>query len=125
YRTDVNGSVDKKWTIKTAVSAVVLVALGSFCLPSPQILYGATAEAQRDRQKFTDKAKANLYVLAKTSTKVSVRKNSAQPVVQLFSQVGDISSRNVKFAARSLCPLQNYSGITRGSLTLRERGPPV
>jgi hypothetical protein len=125
YGTDVSGGIDRKWTNKAAVSAFVLIALGSFCSPFLQTFYGSTAGIQRHRQQFNDDGKVNLCVLAKTSTKVCVRKSSGQQVVQLFSPVGEISSRSVNFPARSLCPLQSNWVITRGGLTLRERGPPV
>ena len=66
----------------------MLVALGSFCLPILQIPCVSTAGVQRDCQEFTRNAKLNPCVLAKTSTKVSVRKSTAQPLVQLSLNSG-------------------------------------
>jgi hypothetical protein len=111
--------------MRAAVSAFAVIALASFCSPSLQTLHSSTTGAQRHRKQFNDKGKLNLCVLAKTPTKVCIRKGSAQRPVQLFYSVGDVSLRRINFPACSLCPLKNHSGITRGSLTLRERAPPV
>jgi hypothetical protein len=111
--------------MRAAVSAFAVIALASFCSPSLQTLHSSTTGAQHHRKQFNDKGKLNLCVLAKTPTKVCIRKGSAQRPVQLFYSVGDVSLRRINFPACSLCPLKIHSGITRGSLTLRERAPPV
>jgi len=114
-----------KWTNKAAVSAFVLIALTSFCAPSLQTFYNSTTGAQRHRQQFNDKGKVNFCVLAKSPTKVCIRKSSAQQLVQLFYSIREVSLRRINFPARSVCLVKIHSGITRGSRTLRERGPPV
>jgi hypothetical protein len=125
YGTDVRDAVDTNWTIRAAVSAFVVTALASFCSPGLQTLHSPTEGAQHHREQFNHKGKINLCVLAKTQTKVCIRKGGAQQPVQLFYSAGDISLRRINFPACSLCPPRIHSGIARGSLTLRERAPPV
>jgi len=123
YETDVSDSVDTNRTISAAVSGFVAIALASFCSPGLQTLSNSTAGAHH-RAQFNDKGKINLCVLAKTPTKICVRKGAQQPV-QLSYSAGDVSLRHINFSACSLCPPRIHSGIARGSLTLRERAPPV
>jgi hypothetical protein len=125
YETDVSDSVDTNRTISAAVSCFVVIALASFCSPGLQTLHSSTAGAQHHREQFNHKGKINLCVLAKTPTKVCIRKGGAQQPVQVFYSAGNISSRRINFPACSLCPPRIHSGIARGSLTLRERAPPV
>jgi hypothetical protein len=125
YGTDVSDAVETNWTIRAAVSAFVVIALASFCSPSLQTLNSSTTGAQHHREQFTHKGKINFCVLAKTPTKICIRKGSAQQPVQLFYSAGDVSLRRINFPACSLCPPRIHSGIARGSLTLRERAPPV
>jgi hypothetical protein len=125
YGTSVSDAVETNWTIRAAVTAFVVIALASFCSPSLQILDSSTAGAQRHREQFNDKGKINFCVLAKTPTKVCVRKGSAQQLVQLFYSAGDVSLRRMNFPACSPYPPRIHSGIARGSVTLRERAPPV
>jgi hypothetical protein len=125
YGTDMSDAVETNWTIRAAVSAFVVIALASFCSPGLQTVHSSTAAAQHQREQFNHKGKINLCVLAKTQTKVSIRKGGAQQPVQLFYSAGDISLRRINFPACSLCPPRIHSGIARGSLTLRERAPPV
>ena len=125
YGTDVSDAVETNWTIRATVNAFIVIALASFCSPGLQTLHGSTAEAPHHREQFNHKDKINLCVFAKTPTKVCIRKSGAQQPVQLFYSAGDISSRGIHFPACSLCPPRNHSDIARGSLTLRERAPPV
>jgi len=125
YGTDVSNAVETNWTIRAAVSAFVVIALASFCSPSLQTLHSSTTGAQHHREQFSQKGKINFCVLAKTPTKVCVRKGSAQQPVQFFYSAGDVSLSRINFLARSLCPPRIHSGIARGSLTLRERAPPA
>jgi len=125
YGTDVSDAVDTNLTIRAAVSAFVVIALASFCSPALQTLQSSTAGAQHHREQFNHKGKINLCVLAKTPTKFCIRKGGAQQPVQLFYSAGNISLRRINFPACSLCRSRIHSGIARGSLTLRERAPPV
>jgi hypothetical protein len=125
YGTDVSDSADTNRPISAAVSGFVVIALASLCSPGLQTLHSSTADAQHHREQFNHKGKINLCVLAKTPTKVCIRKGGAQQPVQIFYSAGDISSHRVNFPACSLCPPRIHSGIARGSLTLRERAPPV
>jgi hypothetical protein len=125
YGTDVSDAVDTKWIGRVAVNAFVVIALASFCSPGLQTLHGSASNAQHHREQFNYKGKINLCVLAKTPTKVCIRKAGAQQPAQVFYSAGDISSRRINFPACSLCPPRNHSDIARGSLTLRERAPPV
>jgi hypothetical protein len=125
YGTDVSDAVDMNRTVRAAVSAFVVIALASFCSPGLQTLHSSTTGAQHHREQFNLKGKVNLCVLAKTPTKICVRKGSAQQTVQLFYSAGDVSLRHNNLPARALCPPRIHSGIARGSLTLRERAPPV
>jgi hypothetical protein len=125
YGTNVGDAVETNWTIRTAVSAFVVIALASFCSPSLQTLHSSKTGAQHHREQFVHKGKINFCVLAKTPTKVCVRKGGAQQPVQLFYSAGDVSLRRINFPACSLRPPRIHSGIARGSLTLRERAPPV
>jgi hypothetical protein len=121
---DVSEAIEANRTIRAVVSAFGLIALASFCSPSLQTLHGSITALQHQEQ-FNHKGKINFCVLAKTPTKVCIRKGSAQQPVQLFYSAGDVSLRRIKFSARSLCATGIPSAITRGSLTLRERAPPV
>ncbi|PYK14784.1 MAG: hypothetical protein DME55_14575 [Verrucomicrobia bacterium] len=125
YGTDVSDAVETNWTIRAAVSAFVVIALASFCSPSPQTLHSSTTGAQHRREQSTHKGKINFCVLAKTPAKLCIRKGGAQQPVQLFYSAGDVSLRRINFSARSLCATGIHSDIARGSLTLRERAPPV
>jgi hypothetical protein len=125
YGTDVSDAVEMNWTIRAAVSAFVVIALASFCSPSLQTLNSSPTGAQHHREQFTHKGKINFCVLAKTPTKICIRKGSAQQPVQLFYSAGDVSLRRINFPACSHCPPRIHSGIAHGSLTLRERAPPV
>ena len=125
YGTDVSDAVETNRTIRATVSAFVVIALASFCSPGLQTLHSSTTGAQHHRGQFNYKGKINLCVLAKTPTKVCIRKDGTQQPVQLFYSPGDISLRRINFPACSLCPPRIHSGIARGSLTLRERAPPV
>jgi hypothetical protein len=124
YGTNVSDAVETNWTIRAAVNAFVVIALALFCSPGLQTLHTSTAGAHH-REQFNHKDKINLCVLAKTPTKVCIRKGGAQQPVQLFYSAGDILWRRINFPACSLCPPRNHSDIARGSLTLRERAPPV
>jgi hypothetical protein len=121
----VSDRFETNWIIRAAMSAFVVIALASFCSSGLQTLHGSTAGAQHHRAQFNYKGKINLCVLAKTPTKVCIRKGGAQQPVKLFYSAGDISLRRINFPACSLCPPRIHSGIARGSLTLRERAPPV
>jgi hypothetical protein len=125
YGTDVSDAVETNWTIRAAVSAFVVIALASFCSPSLQTLHSSTTGAQHHREQFNDKGKINFCVLAKTPAKVCIRKGSAQQPVQLFYSAGNVSLGRINFSPRSLCATEIPSAITRGSLTLRERAPPI
>jgi hypothetical protein len=125
YGTDVSDGVETNWTIRAVVSAFVVIALASFCSPSLQTLHSSTTSAQHHQEQFNHKGKINFCVLAKTPTKVCIRKGSAQQPVQLFYSAGDVSLRRINFSACSLWAPGIHSDISRGSLTLRERAPPV
>ena len=125
YGTNVSDAVETNWIIRAAVSAFLFIALASFCSPGLQTLRSSTAGAQHHREQFNHAGKINLCVLAKTPTKVCIRKVGAQQPVQLFYSAGNISLRRISFPACSLCAPRIHSGIARGSLTLRERAPPA
>jgi hypothetical protein len=125
YGTGVSDAVETNWAIRAAVSTFVVIALASFSSPSLQTLYSSARGAHHHREQFNDKGKINFCVLAKTPTKICIRKGSAQQPVQLFYSVGDVSLRRINFSPRSPCATGILSAITRGSLTLRERAPPV
>jgi hypothetical protein len=125
YGTDVSDAVETNWIIRVTVSAFVVIALTSLCSLGLQTLHGSIAGAQHHRGQFNDKGKINLCVLAKTPTKVCIRKGGAQQPVQLFNSAGDVSLRRINFPTCSLCQPRIHSGIARGSLTLRERAPPI
>jgi len=122
---DVSDAVDINRTIRKVVSAVVLTALASFCSPSLQPLHGSTTHVQHRQEQFNNTGKNPFCVLAKAPTKVCIRKSSAQQPVQLVCSAGDGSLHRLNFPPRSLCATGIHSDITRGSLTLRERAPPV
>jgi hypothetical protein len=122
---DVNDAVDINWTIREVVSAVVVIALASFCSPGLQPLHGSAPPFQHHQEQFDHKGKNNLCVLAKTPTKVCIRKSNAQQPVQFVRSAGDVSLHRLNFSPRSLFATGIHSDITRGSLTLRERAPPV
>jgi len=125
YGTDVTDAVETNKTIRAAVSAFVVIALASFCSPSLQILNSSATDGQPHREQFNDKGKINFCVLAKTPAKVCIRKGCSQQPVQLFYSADNVSLRRTNFSPRSLCTTEIPSAITRGSLTLRERAPPV
>jgi hypothetical protein len=122
---NVSKGIEANWTIRAAVSAFAVIALASFCSPSLQALHSSTTALQHHQKQFNHKGKINFCVLAKTPTKVCIRKGSAQQPVQLFYSAGNVSLRRINFSARSLCATRIHSDIARGSLTLRERAPPV
>jgi hypothetical protein len=122
---DVSEAIEANRTIRAVVSAFGLIALASFCSPSLQTLHGSITALQHHQEQFNHKGKINFCVLAKTPTKLCIRKSSAQQPVQLFHSAGNVSLRRINFSARSLCATGIPSAITRGSLTLRERAPPV
>jgi hypothetical protein len=125
YGTDVSDSADTNRPISAAVSGFVVIALASFCSPGLQTLHSSTSNARHHREQLNYKGKINLCILAKTPTKVCVRKGGPQQTVQLFYSAGDVSLRHNNLPARALCAPRIHSGIARGSLTLRERAPPV
>jgi hypothetical protein len=125
YGTNVSDAVETNWTIRAAMNAFVVIALASFCSPGLQTLQSSTGAAQHHREQFNHKDKINLCVFAKTLTKVCIRKSGAQQPAQVFYSAGGVSSRRINLPACSLCPPKNHSDIARGSLTLRERAPPV
>jgi hypothetical protein len=122
---NVSEGIEANWTIRAVVSAFGLIALASFCSPSLQALHSSTTALHHHQEQFNHKGKINSCVLAKTPTKVCIRKSSAQQPVQLFYSAGNVSLRRINFSACSLCATRIHSDITRGSLTLRERAPPV
>jgi hypothetical protein len=83
YGTDVSDAVDTKWIGRAAVNAFVVIALASFCSPGLQTLSSSTAGAHH-RAQFNHKGKINLCVLAKTPTKVCIRKGGAQNQFRFF-----------------------------------------
>jgi hypothetical protein len=125
YGMNVSEGIEANWTIRAAVSAFGVIALASFCSPSLQALHSSRTVLQHHQKQFNHKGKINFCVLAKTPTKVCIRKGSAQQPVQLFYSAGNASVRRINFSARSLCATRIHSDIARGSLTLRERAPPV
>jgi hypothetical protein len=125
YGTDVSDAVETNWTIRAVVSAFVVIALASFCSPSLQTLHSSVSALQHHQEQFNHKGEINFWVLAKTPAKLCIRKGSAQQPVQLFYSAGDVSLRRINFSARSLYATRIHSDIGRGSLTLRERAPPV
>jgi hypothetical protein len=122
---DVSEGIEANRTIRAVVSAFGVIALAFFCSPSLQALRSSTTALQHHQGQFNHKGKINLCVLAKTPAKVCIRKGSAQQTVQLFYSAGDVSVRRINLSARSLCATGIPSDIARGSLTLRERAPPV
>jgi hypothetical protein len=122
---DVSEGIEANRTIRAGVTAFGLIALASFCSPSLQALHSSPTALQHHQKQFNHKGKINFCVLAKTPAKVCIRKGSAQQPVQLFYSAGDVSLRRINLSARSLCATRIRSDIARGSLTLRERAPPV
>jgi hypothetical protein len=122
---DVSDAVETGWTTRTVVSAFVVTALASFCSPILQGLHSSTTRVQHHQEQFDHKGKIEFCVLAKTPTKVCTRKGSAQQLVQLFYSASDISLHRLSLSARSICATAIHSEIARGSLTFRERAPPV
>jgi hypothetical protein len=122
---NVSQGIEANWTIRATVSAFGVIALASFCSPSLQALRSSTTALQHHQKQFNHEGKINFCVLAKIPTKICIRKGSAQQPVQPFYSAGDVSLRRINFAARSLCAARIHSDIARGSLTLRERAPPV
>jgi hypothetical protein len=122
---NVSQGIEANWTIRATVSAFGVIALASFCSPSLQALRSSTTALQHHQKQFNHEGKINFCVLAKTPTKVCIRKGGAQQPVQLFYSAGNVSLRRINFSPRSLCATGIHSDIARGSLTLRERAPPV
>jgi hypothetical protein len=121
---DVRETVEKNRRIRVVVSAFVVLALASFCLPSLQTLNNSTDSGQLQEQ-FNHTGKLNVCIFAKAPAKISIRKGSPQQPVQFFYSAGDVSLQGLNFFARSICVATIHPGIVRGSLTLRERAPPV
>ena len=117
--------IEANRTIRAVVSAFGLIALASFCSPSLQTLHGSISALQHHQEQFNHKGKIHFCVLAKTPAKVCIRKGSAQQPVQLFYSASDVSLGRINFSPRSLYATEIPSAIVRGSLTLRERAPPV
>jgi hypothetical protein len=103
------------------LSAFIVIALASFCWPGLQTLSSSTASVQ---EQLNHKGKIDFCVLAKAPTKICIRKGGTQPV-QLFYSAGDVLLHRINFFARTICATLIHSDIARGSLTLRERSPPV
>jgi hypothetical protein len=122
---NVNEVIEANWTIRAVVSAFGVIALASFCSPSLQALHSSTTALQHHQGQFNHKGKINFCVLAKTPTKVCIRKGSAQQPVRLFYSAVDVSLRRFNLSARSVCATRIHSDIARGSFSLRERAPPV
>ena len=122
---DVSDAVETAWTTRTVVSAFVAIALASFCSPTLQTLHSSTTPVQHHQEQFDHKGKIEFCVLAKTSTKVCTRKDSAQQSVQLFYSTSDVSLHRLNLSARSICAIAIHSEIARGSVTFRKRAPPV
>ena len=107
------------------VSAFVVIALASFCSPTLQSLHSSTTPVQHHQEQFDHKGKIEFCVLGKTPTKVCTRKGSAQQSVQLFYSASGVSLHRLSLSARSICATAIHSEIARGSVTFRERAPPV
>jgi hypothetical protein len=122
---DVSDAVETGWTTRTVVSAFVVIALASFCSPTLQTLHSSTTPVQHHQEQFDHKGKIEFCVLAKTPTKVCTRNGSAQQSVQLFYSASDVSLHRPNLSARSFCAMAIHSEIARGSVTFRERAPPV
>jgi hypothetical protein len=122
---DVSDAVETGWTTRTVVSAFVVIALASFCSPTLKGLHSSTTPVQHHQEQFDHKGKIEFCDLAKTPTKVSTRKGSAQQSVQLFYSAIGVSLHRLNLSARSICATAIHSEIARGSVTFRERAPPV
>jgi len=122
---DVSDTVETGCTTRTVVSAFVVIALACFCSPTLQTLHSSTTPVQHHQEQFDHKGKIEFCVLAKTPTKVCPRKGSAQQSVQLFYSASDVSLHRLNLSARSICSAAIHSEIARGSVTFRERAPPV
>jgi hypothetical protein len=122
---DVSDAVETRWTARRMMSAFVAIALASFCSPTLQTLHSSTTPVQHHQEQFDRKGKIEFCVLAKTPTKVCTRKGSAQQSVQLFYSASDVSLHGLNLSARSICATAIHSGIARGSVTFRERAPPL
>jgi hypothetical protein len=122
---DVSDAFKIGWTTRTVVSAFVAIALASFCSPTRQTLHSSTTPVQHHQEQFDHKGKIEFCVLAKTPTKVCTRKDSAQQSVQLFYSASDVSLHGPNLSARSICATAIHSEIARGSVTFRERAPPL
>ena len=122
---DVSNADETGWTTRTVVSAFVVIALASFCSPTPKTLHSSATPVQHHQEQLDHKGKIELCVLAKAPTKVCTRKGGAQQLVQLFYSASDISLHRLGLSARSICATAIYSEIARGSVTFRERAPPV
>jgi hypothetical protein len=121
---DVSDAVETGWTARRMMSACVAIALASFCSPTLQTFHNSTTPVQHQEQ-FDHKGKIELCVLPKIPAKVSIRKGSAQQSVQLFYSASDVSLQGVSLSARSICATAIHSEIARGSITFRERAPPI
>jgi hypothetical protein len=119
---DVGDTVETGWTTRNVVSAFVVIALACFCSPT---LHSSTTPVRHHQEQFDHKGKIEFCVLAKAPTKVCTRKGSAQQLVQLFYSASDISVHRLSLSARSICATAIHSEIARGSVTFRERAPPV
>jgi hypothetical protein len=119
---DVGDTVETGWTTRNVVSAFVVIALACFCSPT---LHSSTTPVRHHQEQFDHKGKIEFCVLAKTPTKVFTRKGSAQQSVQLFYSASDVSLHRLNLSARSICAIAIHSEIARGSVTFRERAPPV
>jgi hypothetical protein len=104
YGTDVSDAVDTNLDHQSSGERFRRYCARIVLLAGLQTLHSSTAGAQHHREQFNHKGKINLCVLAKTPTKVCIRKGGAQQPVQLFYSAGDISSRRINFPACSLCP---------------------
>jgi hypothetical protein len=122
---DVSDAVETGRTSRTVVSAFVVIALASFCSPTLKALHSSTTPVQHHQEQFDHKGKIEFCDLAKTPTKVSTRKGSGQQSVQLFYSAIGVSLHRLNLSARSICATAIHFEIARGSVTFRERAPPV
>jgi hypothetical protein len=125
YGMNVSDGVETNWTTRAVVSAFAVIALPSFYSPSLQSLRTSTTPVHHHQEQFNHKGKINFCVLAKAPTNVGIRKGNAQQPVQLFYSAGDVPLHRLNFSGRSVCAIAIHSDIARGSLTFRERAPPV
>ena len=119
----VKDPVETNWTSRAAVSAFALVALAAFCAPSLQAFANSTTLVRHQREEA--KQTINCRVFAKGPAKLSLRKVSAQQLFAVFYSAADALLRRPNFSARLISAAESDFDIARGSLTLRERAPPV